>query len=132
MSSPPERLTLTGLVCACRIGVTEEERSRPQRLEVDLDLYAVLHPAGRSGDLTQTIDYRQVSDGVRGLLEAKPYSLIEAAAVAVLDHLFERFPSLLRARVRVRKFVLPKVAHVEIEMERERPPRAGQVTKPPV
>lgn len=114
-----DRLSLKGILCQCRIGVTEEERRDPQKIELDVDLWADLEEAGRSGDLGKTIDYRQVCDEARGLLESVSHHLIEAAAKAVIDRMLSRFP-ILKVRVRVRKFVLPKVEHVEVEMERGR------------
>jgi dihydroneopterin aldolase len=115
-----DRLTVQALRLMAHIGVTEEERRERQRLEVDIDLFADLEAAGRSGDLARTIDYRQVADGVRALLEGRSWHLVEAAARASLDFLLERFPAADRAVVRVRKYVLPETAHVEIEMERRR------------
>ena len=106
----------------CRIGVTEAERRDPQRLEVDLDLYADLEEAGRTGDLAHTIDYTEVSQVVRGLLEARPFSLIEVAGAAILGEVFARFNP-RRAVVRVRKYVLPRVKHIEVRLERESSPR---------
>ena len=114
-----DRLALQGMACMCRIGVTAEERREPQKLEIDLDLYADLEQAGRRSDLARTIDYREVSRTVRALLEATTYDLIEAAAVAILDRVFDRF-SVERAVVRVRKFVLPGVSHIEVQMDRTR------------
>jgi dihydroneopterin aldolase len=115
-----DRLTVRALRLMAHIGVTEEERSERQRLEVDVDLYADLEAAGRSGDLAKTIDYRQVADGVRSLVEGRPWHLVEAAARATLDLLLERFPQAGGAVVRVRKYVLPGTECVEIEMERRR------------
>ena len=116
-----DRLSVAALRCRCHIGVTEEERRERQRLEIDLDLYADLEEAGRSADLARTVDYRDLCERVRGLLEGRPWHLVEAAAVAVLDLVFERWrPPVSRAVVRVRKYVLPDVAHVEVEMERTR------------
>ena len=115
-----DRLSVHALTVMAHIGVTEEERSERQRLEVDVDLFADLEAAGTSGDLGFTIDYRQVSDGLRELLEERPWHLVEAAARASIEHLLERFRQVDRAVVRVRKFVLPNTAHVEIEMERTR------------
>jgi 7,8-dihydroneopterin aldolase/epimerase/oxygenase len=114
-----DRLSLRSIVCMCHIGVTEEERSERQKLEVDVELFADLEPASRSGDIRGTIDYREVCDAVRGRLEAGRFQLVEAAARAVLDVVLERFPA-PRAVVRVRKFVLPAVAHVEVELARGR------------
>ena len=117
--SREDRLSLAGIVCMCHIGVTEEERRDRQRIEVDLDLFADLEEAGRTGDLGKAIDYRQVCEAVRGLLESGSFHLIEAAAREVADLVLSRFPA-RRVVVRVRKFVLPKVGHVEVRLERGR------------
>ena len=114
-----DRLALRDIHCLCHIGVTDEERRERQRLEVDLELYADLEEAGRSGDLARTIDYREVCESVRGLLESGSFHLVEAAARGVLDLVLSRFP-VSRAVVRVRKFVLERVGHVEVQMERGR------------
>ncbi len=120
-----DRLSVRSMVCMCRIGVTEEERSRPQKLEIDLDLYSDLEAAGRSGDVAQTIDYLDVTSEVRAHLESTTFHLIEAAARTILDRVLERF-RVQRAAVRVRKFILPGVAHIEVEMERRRAGSTGQ------
>ncbi|HEU4402464.1 MAG TPA: dihydroneopterin aldolase [Candidatus Polarisedimenticolia bacterium] len=114
-----DRLALRDILCMCHIGVTEEERRERQRLEVDLELFVDLRQAGRTGDLRHAIDYRTVCETVRGGLESGTFRLVEAAASAALDLVLERFP-VARAVVRVRKFVLPKVGHVEVQMERTR------------
>ena len=114
-----DRLALRDILCMCHIGVTEEERRERQRLEVDLEIYADLEAAARTGKLKETIDYREVCEAVRGMLESGTFRLIEAAAAGILDLVLERFP-VRRAVVRVCKFVLPKVGHVEVQMERGR------------
>lgn len=114
-----DRLSLSGIVCRCHIGVTEEERRERQRIEVDLDLAVDLEEAGRTGDLGKTIDYRRVCEAARGYLEAGSFHLVEAAATGVATVVLEQFP-VTRVAVRVRKFVLPHVAHVEVRIERQR------------
>jgi dihydroneopterin aldolase len=114
------RLVLKSIDCMVHIGVTEGERCERQRLEVDLELEADLAKACRTGDLRDTIDYRAVCDAVRAHLEAGQFYLVEVAAAQTLDLLLERFP-VRRATVRIRKFVLPRVGHVEVVMERARP-----------
>ena len=114
-----DRLALQGMICMCRIGVTEEERRERQKIEVDLEIYADLEDAGRTGELGRTIDYREVCESVRGHLESGTFHLVEAAARSVLDLVLSKFPA-GRAVVRVRKFVLPRVGHVEVRMERDR------------
>ena len=114
-----DRLSLSGVECMCHIGVTEEERRERQRLEIDLELFVDLEEAGRTADLRRTIDYREVCDAVRGHLEEGTFHLVEAAARSVLDLVISKF-AVRRAVVRVRKFVLPRVGHVEVQMERVR------------
>ena len=114
-----DRLALRDILCMCHIGVTEEERRERQRLEVDLELFLDLGEAGRTADLKKTIDYREVCDEVRGHLEGGSFPLVEAAAASVLDLVISRFPA-RRAVVRVRKYVLSRVGHVEVQMERGR------------
>ena len=115
-----DRMSLQAVRCRCHIGVTPEERRARQRVEIDLDLWTDLEEAGRTADLASTVDYREVADAVRGLCEGRPFNLVEAMAAAVLDLVFGRFPRVSRATVRVRKYVLPDVAHIEIAMERRR------------
>jgi dihydroneopterin aldolase len=114
-----DRLALRDIVCMCHIGVTEDERRQRQRLEVDLELFADLEDAGRTGEMRFTIDYRDVCESVRGHLEGGAFHLVEAAARSVLDQVLSKFP-VRRAVVRVRKFVLPRVGHIEVQMERGR------------
>ena len=56
---------------------------------------------------------------MRDYLEQNSFRLVEAAARGILDIVLAQFP-VRRAAVRVRKFVLPAVAHVEVQMERAR------------
>ena len=114
-----DRLSLAALTCMVRIGVTEEERRTPQRIELDIDLYGDLGQAGRIADLGLTIDYREVADKVRALLTSRTFNLVEVVAVAVIDLVFERFRPARRVGVRVRKYILPDVAYVEVSMERK-------------
>jgi dihydroneopterin aldolase len=115
-----DRLSLKALTCQVRIGVTAEERATPQRVDIDLDLYADLYQAGRIADLGLTVDYREVAEKVRALLEGRTFNLVEVVAVAILDLVFERFRPVRRVAVRVRKYVLKNVDYVEVAMERRR------------
>jgi dihydroneopterin aldolase len=114
-----DRLSLRAILCRVHIGVTEEERRERQKIEVDLDLRLDLAPAVRTGDLRATIDYREVCDAVRGFLQSGTFRLVETAAGGVADLVLQRFAA-RRVTVRLRKFVLPDVGHVEVELERAR------------
>jgi dihydroneopterin aldolase len=83
-----------------RHGVLEEERRDGQTFLYDIRLEV---GDGALSDLIEdAVDYREVSDCVREVSDARQYNLIEALAAAVADALISRF-EVERVRVRVRK-----------------------------
>jgi FolB domain-containing protein len=70
-----------------RVGVTAEERARPQFVLLDLDLHVDLGPAGGSDDLSETLDYGAVTSGVATLVEGMEVLLLERLAQAVAEFL---------------------------------------------
>ena len=98
-----DRIVLAGLAFMARHGVHEHEKTTPQRFEVDVELELELRPAGRSDDLTATVDYGAVATLVREVLEGPPVDLIETLAERIAARLLERFPPADVVVVRVRK-----------------------------
>lgn len=101
-----DRIVLSGMVFHGRHGVLPAERVQSQPFEVDVELNLSLRPAGMSDDLTKTVDYRDVFELCRGVVEGPSYSLLEALAEAIAGQLLARF-DVEEVVVRVRK---PKVA----------------------
>jgi len=63
-------------------GALPEEALRPQPFEVDLELLVDLRPAGRSDELAATIDYAELCEAARAVIEG-PHALL-------LEHLAEK------------------------------------------
>ncbi len=80
-----DRIELRGLRLVGICGALPEERSRPQPLEVDLDLEVDLSAAGGSDELTDTVDYGAVCALVSRVVEASTSKLLEHLAVQVLE-----------------------------------------------
>src|ERR687895_1361760 len=86
-----DRISVRGLLVDAHIGVTEEERARPQTLRLDVDIEADLSAAAASDDLGDTIDYAAtvslISDTVRSsrckLLEHLAYEV--ASVVSCME-----------------------------------------------
>ena len=95
-------LRLLDIECRSRIGVTREERSRPQSIRVDLDLSLDLEAAGNSDALGLTVDYVKVVDRVRAIAAGAEYRLVEALARTLCRRLLEENP-IDRVQVTVRK-----------------------------
>ena len=82
------------------------ERTAAQPFELDVELHLSLRPAGISDDLSKTVDYRDVFEICRTIIEGPSYRLLEALAEAIAGELLARF-DIEEVAVRVRK---PKVA----------------------
>lgn len=106
MSLPRDSISLKGLPFFAYHGVLPEERARGQRFEAEVQLWLDLAPAGRSDDLTQTVDYSVVYETLRSVVEGEPRALIETVAEHVAERLLAQFP-VQQVRVRVTKLAAP-------------------------
>jgi FolB domain-containing protein len=84
------------------IGVTEEERSAPQDVEIDLTLHLDLSRAGISDDLADTVDYEGLVRNVAEFVQSSKASLIEHLAEDIAT-LISRNQLVERVTVTVRK-----------------------------
>ena len=103
-------------------GLTRMERQVGVRLSVDVTLELDLHPAGRTGDVKQALDYRKVHARVVEIGRAKSHRLLESYAMVLLDALFDEFAvDKLTVRVRKETPVLDGIVDsVGVEMSRTR------------
>lgn len=112
------RITLAGLEVYARIGVTDDERSAAQRLEVNLTLDTDLRDV--RDDIARTTDYAAVAECVTAYCAASNFRLLEALAGGLADALLEQFPLVAALDVEVRKFILPNARHTSVRLRRER------------
>ncbi len=108
-----------------RHGVAALEREVPQPFEVDVELHLDLRPAGLSDDLDRTVDYREVFEICRGVLEGESQRLIETLAELIAQQVLARpdgpVPDEVVVRVRKPQAPLPgplDCAAVEITRRR--------------
>jgi len=67
------------------VGALPEEQERRQPIEVDLDVVADLREAGRTDDLTTTIDYGVLTDAIEQLIVNERFVLLERLAARVAE-----------------------------------------------
>lgn len=116
------RIELRSLVVFGHHGYLEEERRLGQRFLVDLWV-DVRGSASDTDRIEDTVDYRRLAELVREVFGGRERLLLEGLAGAVADGIVERFSSVERARVRVRKpdVVLdPPVEYAAAVVERSR------------
>jgi 7,8-dihydroneopterin aldolase/epimerase/oxygenase len=106
---PPmtDQIHLRGMVFQGRHGVTEEERAEEQEIGVDLDVDLDLATAGRSDELADTVDYGQLFDACREVVEERSYRLLEAIGEQIAATILQRHVRVTAVRVRVAKPGVP-------------------------
>ncbi|MGD0016893.1 MAG: dihydroneopterin aldolase [Verrucomicrobiia bacterium] len=118
-----DKIVISDLEVEARIGATEAERARPQRLLITVELERDLLQAGRTDDLAATADYAAVADLMRGIATSKPRNLVEALAEELAQAIISRkFADTVT--VEVRKFSLPKSRFVAVRLTRSQRDKA--------
>ena len=98
-----DRIVLVGMAFEARHGVNDWEKEQAQRFEVDVELFLGTRSAGASDELGQTIDYRDVYEAVRRVLEGPPVDLIETLAESIARDALAANDRARKVIVRVRK-----------------------------
>ena len=78
------KLELNGIDVDCIIGERPDERTRLQRLQVDV-LLSIGDRASETDELSDTVDYAAFTERIRAVLIAAKCRMIERAAKVVLD-----------------------------------------------
>lgn len=87
-----DRIFLQGLQFFSYHGVLVQERELGQRFIVDLELVLDLRNAGKTDDISNTVNYAHVYDAVNEVMSGKRYKLIEAVAEDIAAKILELFP----------------------------------------
>ncbi len=115
----PDRIRIEALELSAQIGVPDDERSRPQRLTVSLELEPMRGFRTLDDRLENTVDYFVLAESVKALAAERPRQLLETLAEEIAGDLLVRFP-LRSVEIELRKFILPDTAFVAIQIRRER------------
>lgn len=96
-------IRIVGLELRCIVGLRSYERRREQPLLVDVSLGLDLSTAGRSGRISDSVDYSEVADSITALLRFREYRLLEVAAEEVCALLFAMYPGIQHVTLRLDK-----------------------------
>ena len=104
-------------------GVFPEETKLGQRFFVDIVLGANLKEAGLTDDLTKTINYGEVYEAVKVIVEGPPFKLIETVAEKISLEILKQFPLVRTCLIKITKPNPPIPGHyhsVAVEISRSR------------
>jgi dihydroneopterin aldolase len=112
-----DSISIEQLEVFARVGVTENERSYPQRLTLTITVWPDKSFDNLEDDITQTVNYSAVCAATRDFTRAHSTKLVETLAAQLASHLLQIFP-IRKVSVELRKFVLPDAKHVSVTLTR--------------
>ena len=102
------------------VGVTDEERAKPQRLLITVDMSLDFSVAAVSDRIEKTINYQDVADDVVKYGDGRNWKLIEKLATNLADFILARYKP-HGVSVEIKKFPIPKARHVAVSVTKMRP-----------
>jgi 7,8-dihydroneopterin aldolase/epimerase/oxygenase len=116
------KITIVDLEVHYCVGVTDEERAKPQRLLVTVDMNFDFSSAAVSDRIERTINYQEVADDLLKFGEGRSWKLVEK----LVDNIAERVLTEYKPQavlVEVKKFSIPQARFVSVSTGRARAPR---------
>lgn len=104
-------------------GVFSEETKLGQRFRVDLTVSLDLKKAGETDELEYSVNYAELYNVCKGIVEGKPFKLVEAVAEKIAAEILGIFPMVEETKVKVIKPDPPIPGHyqsVAVEITRSR------------
>jgi FolB domain-containing protein len=116
------KITIVDLEVFWCVGITDEERAKPQRLLLTVDMSLDFSSASVSDRIEKTINYQTVAEDLLKFGEGRSWKLIEKMAANVADRILDEYNP-QAVMVEVKKFSVPQAEFVSVSMGKTRPPR---------
>lgn len=113
------KITLVDLEVSMSVGVPAEERAKPQRLLLTINMEYDFSAAAAADDITGTIDYFAVAQRLLKFGEGRSWRLIEKLATDIADLVLAEFKP-AAVTVEVKKFPIPQAKHVSVSLTKAR------------
>ena len=112
------KISVVDLEVFYRVGVPEEERAKPQRLLLTIEMEFDFSTAAKTDSIIDTIDYFAVSQRLLKYGEVKSWKLIEKLVADISEMIMSEFKpgSVL---VEVKKFPIPQARHVSVSISKK-------------
>jgi dihydroneopterin aldolase len=113
------RISIVDLEVFYQIGVTEEERAKPQRLLITVEMDFDFATAALSDRLEKTINYFDVAQELLRYGQGRNWKLLEKLTANIADFVLARFrPE--SVTVEIKKFPIPQARYVSVALARAR------------
>ncbi len=101
-----DTIEIRGLRVVGIVGALEEERTRPQPFEVDIDIETDIRQAGATDDLSATLNYAEPTAAAERVIKEEGHVLLERVATRIAEEVL-RSPKVISVGVVVRKLQPP-------------------------
>ena len=119
-----DKIILKGIQFHGYHGVAEAERQLGQKYEIDLELMTDISVAGKTDDLTRTINYAEVVQRVIEIGTQGSFQLFEALAETIAGEILAQF-QIEEVRITVKKLsppIEPTLTYAGVEIHRKQKP----------
>jgi FolB domain-containing protein len=116
------KITIVDLEVAYCIGVTDEERAKPQRLLLTVDMTFDFTSAAVSDRIERTIDYQTVANDLLKFGEGRSWRLVERVVSKIAEHILAAYKP-EAVMVEIKKFAIPQARFVSVSIGKTRAPR---------
>ena len=113
------RISIVDLEVFYQIGVTDEERAKPQRLLITVEMDLDFSTAVMSDRLEKTINYFDVSQELLKFGQNRSWKLLEKLTANVADFVMARYKP-ENVLVEIKKFPIPQARYVSVAIARTR------------
>lgn len=113
------KISIVDLEVFFNVGVPDEERAKPQRLLLTVEMESDFSSAALSDRVTKTIDYLAVAQHVVKFGEGRSWKLIEKLVTDIADEVLSKFHP-QSVTVEVKKFAVPLARHVSARLTKGR------------
>jgi|SRR5271154_1141385 len=112
------KISIVDLEVFYRVGVPDEERAKPQRLLLTVEMESPFARAAKSDSIADTIDYFAVSQRLLKFGDGKSWKLVEKLAADVCEMILAEFKP-KKVSVEVKKFPVPQARFVSVTLKKK-------------
>jgi dihydroneopterin aldolase len=113
------KISIVDLEVHYSVGLTDDERARPQRLLISVDMSVDFSSAAVSDRIEKTINYHEVAQRLLKYGNNRTWKLLEKLATNIADDVMSTYHP-LAVMVEVKKFPIPQARYVSVTASRTR------------
>ena len=116
------KITIVDLEVYYCVGVTDEERAKPQRLLLTVDMSLDFSSASVSDRIERTINYQTVAEELLKFGEGRSWKLLEKLVANIAERILAEYKP-QSVLVEAKKFSVPQARFISVSTGQSRPAR---------